>query len=151
MKLYSFKKPISFKNGCVVVNALAYNHKYKKQDQFLVVEGKDELLDKTYKAFYSHKGDFLFIKLYQSQYRKMLVCWKEIYNEDTVEILDKEGNSLVVFSSYLSTNTVSNKLVKKSFSSLINNEKCEKTFMLEKNKWHSVGCFDKLHFAHWCK
>lgn len=151
MKIISFKKPITFQDGSVVVNDLAYNHSYKKENQFLVVEGKDKVSGKTYKAFYSLKGEFLFIKLREISRRKMLVCWREEHEDNVVEILDKDGNSLVVSSLYITTNTISNKLVKKSFCSHINGEKSEKTFTLNGKKWTVAGDFSRKHFIYWCK
>lgn len=151
MKLFSFKKPVEFKGENIVINDLARNHSYKVENQYLVVEGKSEACKNTYKAFYDLKGNFLFVKLYKHQHSIVLVCWKQEYDTDTVETINKDGNRIIVTSKYLSTATIEHKLVEKSFYTCVNDEAHQKVFKLSNNKWSADGEFPKEHFLYWIR
>ncbi|MBE6444170.1 MAG: hypothetical protein E7020_05855 [Alphaproteobacteria bacterium] len=149
MKIFSFKKAVSFKDENIVINDLAYNHKYQRENQYLVVEGRDSNYKNSYKAFYDHDGYFWFVRLFKHQHSVVTVSWKEEYDVDTIERIDKWGNRLIVTSTYLSTDSFNHKLVEKSFYSSINNEICRRVFKLNGNKWETEGNFSKIHFRYW--
>ena len=149
MKLLSFKKPIKFEGQNIVINDLARNHKYKKENQHLIVEGESDNRKIYYKAFYNQKGEFEFVKMYKHQHLWVMVSWKQEYDIHTVEKMDKEGNSILIRSKYLSTSTDEQKLIEKSFHSRIGNENHQKVFKLVNNQWTSEGDFPKKHFQHW--
>ena len=53
MKIFSFKKPVHFRDGQIVVEDLAYNHPYKRINDQLVIEGYDKETHWAYKVFFS--------------------------------------------------------------------------------------------------
>jgi len=149
MKILSFKKPVSFTNGQVVVEDLALNHHYKKEKDLLTVEGKDEKNNITYKAVYNSRGKFLFIKLKTSSHSVALLSWRQEYDTETVEKIDKEGNSFCEVSVYSTTDTWKHKLVKRSFTSKLRGEEVTKTFFIKKGEIRTEGDFPRMHFSYW--
>ena len=94
----------------------------------------------------------MFVKLYKHQHSIVLVCWKQEYDTDTVETINKDGNRIIVTSKYLSTATVEHKLVEKTFYTCVNGDAYQKVFRLTaKEKWTSEGEFPKKHFHYWIR
>ena len=149
MKIFSFKKPIDFKGENIVINDLARNHKYRKENQYFVVEGKSEDCKIEYTAFYNLEGEFQFVKLHKHQHLSALVCWKQEYDIQTIEKINKDGNSIIVTSKYLSTSMFEHKLVEKSFYTCVENEIHQKVFRLTNEKWTSEGKFPQKYFLYW--
>lgn len=149
MKVFSFRKPVSFKDERLVVANLAYNHKYKEENQYLVIEGKEKTSLWTHKAFYDKKGKFLFVKLFRHNHRNLLVCRKQEYDTNTVQKVDNLNNRLIVTRTYLTTCRTNHKLVEVVFYSSISDESYQKVFKLDGNKWCYEGEFPKEHFMYW--
>ncbi len=149
MRIFSFRKPIVINGENIVINDLAFNHKYKKEKNCLIVVGKIKDCTISYRAVYDLNGKFMFLKLYKHKRLCALVSWKQEYDIEDVETINKDGNRNIVTSKYLSTAKIQHKLVEKSFYTCVNNEVHNKVFRLTDGKWTSEGDFPKSHLAYW--
>lgn len=149
MKLFSFKPAVSFENGNIVLNDLAKNHPYQKKGCWLIVEGFDESSQVHYEAFYSLKGEFRFIHLRKSKHTFALVPWKQQYDVYMFQKIDWLGNSYTRTDKYSTTNEHSSRMVERTFTSTVNNQKVEKKFTFTNGKISSEGNFPKAHFHYW--
>ena len=63
MKIFSFKKPVEFIDGNMVVHDLARNHQYQKHGNYFFIEGFDVKTESHYQVFYNPKGKFTNAKI----------------------------------------------------------------------------------------
>lgn len=150
MKLFSFKSPVSVKKGGQLsIRHLAYNHKYRKENGKLVVEGFLNGKKVTFKAFYTLKGKFEKIDLHLHYRNIVLLPFELEHDVEKLERLLPDSSKLMVVKKYQTTATESHKLVSVSFISSIKEEHQKKTFRLTPKGWVSEGEFSKHHFKYW--
>lgn len=150
MKLFSFKSPVSVKKGGQLsIRHLAYNHKYRKENDRLIVEGFLNGKKVTFKAFYTLKGKFEKIDLHL-HYRNIVLLPLGLKQDvEKLERLLPDSSKLMVVKNYQTTATESRKPVLVSFISSIKEEHQKKTFRLTPKGWVSEGQFSKHHFKYW--
>ena len=137
MKLFSTKKAVSIQDGNVIIEDLAYNHPYKKENNMLVVKGKDG--DYSYKSFYSLKGDFLYIRLEKESHSHVLACFRKDVDLFEVIKIKNNGDTFSVLKKYETTQLYEKKLVETSFSLTVDGrEECQ-TFGLSKQGFEKIS------------
>lgn len=139
MKIFSFKKPVHFRDGQIVVEDLAYNHPYKRINDQLVIEGYDKETHWAYKVFFSLKGKLKLVVLNKVQHSIALVSWKQKYELREIQKIKPNGDVLSVVRKYITTSAVKNKLIYQSFLIKIGNMQQSKDFTLDNEKWVSNG------------
>lgn len=150
MKLFSLKSPVSVKKGGQLsIRNLAYNHKYRKENGKLVVEGFLNEKKVIFKAFYTLKGKFEKIDLRLHYHEVALLPIKLEHDVEKLERFLSDSSRLMVVKKYQTTATESHKLVLVSFISSIKEEHQKKTFRLTPEGWVSEGEFSKHHFKYW--
>ena len=152
MKLFTFKKPVSFGANNIEINDLSYNHKYKPEGKYLVVEGEESsCLKRSYKAYYDKRGKFSYVVVRRQEKSKAMLCWKQEYRTEYVERINRQGNRILTISVYMTTDTVEDKLIRKSFVSEVNGQGlCEIMFELNsEGKWCSKGHILPEHRKYW--
>lgn len=137
MKIFSSKKPVSFRDGHIVVEDLAYNHPYKKVGKQLVIEGRDEQSKWDYQVFYSLKGELQLVVLKKHTHSVILTCFKDEYDNYEVQKIKPNGDTFVITSSYQTTSCFTHKLVGKSFLLQLNGQEQSKKFTLQNRSWIS--------------
>jgi hypothetical protein len=89
MKLFSFKKPVTVKNGNFIVEDLAHNHKYvpafKYGKNYLMVSGEN------YQCFYDSKGNFMFIEYTLNQKSRIMLPGSPVREKTTTVKQFPEG------------------------------------------------------------
>lgn len=139
MKIFSFKKPVTFCDGQIVVEDLAYNHPYKKINNQLVIEGYDKETQWFYKVLFSLKGELNLVILKKVQHSRALVSWKQKYEINEIQKIKPNGDVLSVVRKYITTSVIENKLIYQSFFLQIGDKKQSKNFTLDEGKWGSEG------------
>ena len=95
MKLFSFKKPVTVKNGNFIVEDLAYNHKYvpafKYGKNYLMVSGEN------YQCFYDSKGNFMFIEYTLNQKSRIMLPSSPVREKTTTVKQFPEGMMAIIF------------------------------------------------------
>lgn len=152
MQLLSFKKPFSVGSDGVVINNLAYNHKYKRKGNHLVVEVFDPITNKNYQIFYSLNGIFEFVRVSFNHYYFASDDDLATHYVFETKILKSSGDYLLEKSDYVVSDS-QNKLQLKSrfFESAVDNETSQKEFLLDNGCWKAKGNIPKKHFAFWNK
>lgn len=139
MKLFSFKKAVSFRDEHIVLEDLAYNHPYKKVDNLLIVEGKDKETNFEYTVYYTPKGQLKLVILKKKSHSVMMVSWKEEFDTYEIQKIKPNGDTFIVNKCYRTTHKEKHKLVSKTFRFFSPEKKESKKFTLRENKWTSEG------------
>ena len=139
MKIFSFKKLVSFQDGKIVVEDLAYNHPYRKENDQLVSEGYDKETRWNYKVLFSLEGELKLVILDKHNFSKALLPIKKEYDIYETQKIKPNGDVFSVVSKYLTTSKIEKKLVAKSFLLQIGDKEQTKNFVLEDKGWRSEG------------
>ncbi len=151
MKIFSLKKAVSFTDGRIVLEDLAYNHPYKKNGNQLIIEGKDEESKWSYTVYYDLKGNLQLVILKRHNHSVFLVSWKDERDCYEVQKIKPNGDIFCETSVYQTTSKITNKLVSKAFTIVIAGKEEEKIFTLQNNKWISEGNISQEHRTEWLK
>ena len=151
MKLISFKKLITFKEGGrVVCEDLAKNQTklYQKTKKHYVLEGFDKQTNWYYRVYWSLDGTFKYVKLQKIQKAKLLLP-ADIKNICTFEeIITRDGKSLVIETRQREIKTKIMQ-ISKCFTSYIGEEECYRAFKYTNTGIRSKGKFLQTHFRYW--
>lgn len=137
MKLFSLKKPVSFHEGQIVVEDLAYNHPYKKVGEQLVIEGHDEQSKWDYQVYYSLKGELQLVVLKKHTHSVILTCFEDEYDNYEIQKIKPNGDTFVINSSYQTTSWFTHKLVGKTFLFQLNGQEQSMKFTRQNGSWIS--------------
>lgn len=149
MKQFSTKKPVSFRDGQIIVEDLAYNHPYKKINNQLVIEGYDKETQWTYKVFYSLEGELKLVVLNKVQHSYILEFFKKEYELREIQKIKPNGDVLSVVRKYVTTSAHKNKLIYQSFLLQIGNKQQNKDFILDGEKWETKGHISQQQRLAW--
>lgn len=155
MKIFSFKKLITFKEGGrVVCEDLAKNQTKlcQKTKKHYVLEGFDKQTNWYYRVYWSLDGTFKYVKLQKIQKAKLLLP-ADIKNICTFEeIITRDGKSLVIETRQREISTERKTKImpiSKCFTSYIGEEECYRAFKYTNAGIRSEGKFLKTHFRYW--
>lgn len=149
MKLFSMKRPVTFCDGQVKIEDLAYNHPYKKEGNHLVLKGADKQTKWDYTVLFNLKGELELVILKQHARSVALLPWKEEYDVYETLKIKPNGDILSRVCKYQTTSQVKHKLFSKSFSLHIGDDEQNKEFMLDNKGWRSRGDITIQHRQAW--
>lgn len=155
MKLFSFKKLITFKeSGHVVCEDLAKNQTKlcQKTEKHYVLEGFDRQTKWHYWVYWNLNGKFKYVKLVKNEGAKVLLP-ADIWNTRTLEeIITRDGKSLVIETRQREISTdgkIRIMPISKEFTSYIGEEECCRAFKYTNKGIRSEGKFLQTHFRYW--
>ena len=155
MKLFSFKKLITFKeSGHVVCEDLAKNQVKlcQKTEKNYVLEGFDKQTRWYYRVYWRLDGKFKYVKLQKTEKAKVLLPAdiKDVHTFE--EIITRDGKSLVIETRQREISTDGKTRImpiSKWFTSYIGEEECYRTFKYTNKGIRSEGKFLQTHFRYW--
>ena len=154
MRLFSFKKLITFKEGGrVICKDLAKNQTKlcQKTEKHYVLEGFDQKTKWYYRVYWSLDGKFKYVKLQKIEKAKLLLPTdiKDVHTFE--EIITRDSKSLVIETRQREITDGKTRImpISKEFTSYIGEEECCRAFKYTNKGIRSEGKFLQTHFRYW--